>query len=227
MITFSEKKINFVIQFFLMKNTQNIISKLSTNLQEKLPGFEAQKLMAPSIRDRLIERMKSCTTPKDSSVLILIYPKNKKLYTVFIQRQKYDGVHSGQISFPGGKYENTDDSLYDTALRETNEEIGVKPSDIKILGCLSELYVPPSNINVLPVVAFMNKTPIFNIDKNEVYKVLEISLDKLLDKNIICNKEVLTSENSKLDVPCYYYNGHIIWGATAMIISEFIEIIRK
>ncbi|MCD4773163.1 MAG: CoA pyrophosphatase [Bacteroidales bacterium] len=204
----------------------NFIKKLNTALQQHLPAYEAQKLMEPSIRNHLIEKMKFSETPKNCSVLILIYPKNNEIFTVFIKRAKYDGVHSSQIAFPGGQYEKCDGSLFKTALRESNEEIGIDPHDVEIIGNLSNLFVPPSNFNVLPVVAYMNKTPVFDIDKNEVDKIIEISLDDLLDKNIICKKEVQTSENTKLDVPCYFFDGHIIWGATAMVVSELLEVIK-
>lgn len=206
---------------------ENFIKKLNTALQQELPGYEAQRLMEPSIRKQQIEKMKAGNDAIECSVLILLYPKNNKIFTVFIKRPKYDGVHSEQIAFPGGQYEKNDGSLFITALRESKEEIGIDPHDIEIIGNLSDLFIPPSNFNVLPVVAYMNKTPVFDIDKNEVDKIIEISLDDLLDKNIICKKEVLTNENTKLNVPCYFYEEHIIWGATAMVISELVEVIAS
>ena len=210
-----------------MKEFNKLINKISIALQQKLPGYEVQKLMEPATRNRLIEKMKPSSTPKKCGVLVLIYPKNNKIFTVFIKRQTYDGVHSGQIAFPGGKYEKTDNTLVNTAIREANEEIGINPDDINIIGNLTELYIPPSNFNVLPILAYMDKPPVFNIDKNEVDSIIEISIDELVDEKIVSNKEVYTSEKTMINVPCYLYKRNIIWGATAMIISEFVKVVKN
>ena len=114
-----------------------------------------------------------------------------------------------------------------TALRETKEEIGIDISKINIIGNISELFIPPSLFLVLPVLGYTKKIPHFVADKKEVEKIFQINLSDLLDKNIIYKKQIINNENQKINVPCYYIKESIIWGATAMIISELIQVIRE
>ena len=163
---------------------------------------------------------------KKSSVLVLLFKDDEELKTVLMKRTEYDGAHSGQISFPGGQFEKTDSSLTDTAIREANEEIGIEISKIIVIGHLSKLYIPPSNFEVLPVVAFYNGKPEFKLEKTEVEKIIEVKINTLLDKETKQTTEIHL-HSFKFKTPCFNIQDNIVWGATAMIISEFLEILRS
>ena len=210
-----------------MQKNIEYIEKLGYLLKnEPLPGTKAHSLMLPEYRfpqEFYINQQKNA---KKSSVLILLYSTNEGIKTVLIKRSEYKGVHSGQISFPGGQLEKTDSSLTFTAIREANEEIGIDASKVEVIGYLSKLYIPPSNFEVLPVVAFYNSKPQFKIDKTEVDKTIEVKLELLMDDNTKQNTEI-NLHSLKFTTPCYNINGNIVWGATAMIISELLEILRQ
>ncbi|NVN95326.1 MAG: CoA pyrophosphatase [Bacteroidetes bacterium] len=203
-----------------------IITELKLELLKDLPSNKAHQRMMP--KNRILVSYDDITTeiPKLSSVLILLYPKNNQLFTVFIKRQEYEGVHSGQIAFPGGKYEEKDINLINTALREGNEEIGIDVSAIEILGKLSELFIPRSNFMVLPVIGYTPVPQLFTINHKEVNKVIEVSLEELLSPNNISENEFIVIGNKKIIAPCYVFGNHKVWGATAMIVSELIEVLK-
>ncbi len=208
-----------------MFDFQEFIKLIELRLKGPLPGIEAQLKMG-NVR-RLLREGKFIV-PEDAlkaAVLILFYPVDGKPSLVFIRRTEYEGVHSGQVSFPGGKTEESDQNLIETALRECYEEIGVIPSGITILGRLSDLYIPPSNFLVSPIIGFTRSRPSFRIDPAEVDHILEIPLIKLLDKEAIQNKDISIHGGTTWNVSCYYIDGNIIWGATAMILSEMLELI--
>lgn len=189
-----------------------------------LPGLTSQLSMAPAVRRTEIRNSGDGLNPTQSSVLLLFYPDVKGIPSmVLIRRAEYSGVHSGQIAFPGGRHEPEDDNMKQTALRETQEEIGVSPEDVIITGKLSELYIPPSNYMVHPYVGFVPFRPDFKPDQKEVSSLVEISLPLLFDTN---NRHVrlISSGNYQVEAPCMMINGHIIWGATAMILAEFIDL---
>ncbi len=193
-----------------------------------LPGVQAQLQMAPSIRHSDILHMGVGKNPVQSSVLLLFYPdKEQQVATVLIQRPEYDGAHSGQISFPGGRHESGDPDLAFTALREANEEIGVDPGLVNLKGRLTDLFIPPSNFIVTPFIGISESRPDFLPDPVEVAAILEFSLKDLL--NPACREMKLISlrDGQRLETPCYNMGGHIIWGATAMIISEMAEVIKQ
>lgn len=162
-----------------------------------------------------------------SSVLILLYPSSENIRFVLMLRPDYDGVHSGQISLPGGKYEDSDESLIYTALREAAEEVGIDPSRVQILGQLTELYIPPSNFIVTPVVGYLTSHPVFIADPMEVAKIIEVTLSEFLDDENVQNAEMKLRNGIKMSVPAFLIGGNVIWGATAMILSEFREILQE
>ena len=210
-----------------MLDFNKFITALKKRISEPLPGLEAQILMAPVTRLHSIYNLSDKNKAKKSSVLILFYPDNNSINTVLIKRARYKGIHSGQISFPGGRFEKPDNNLTETALRETKEEIGIDISKINIIGNISEIFIPPSIFLVIPVLGYTNEIPYFVADKKEVEKIFQINISDLLDINIICEKQIINNENQKINVPCYYIKESIIWGATAMIISELIQVIRE
>jgi len=202
---------------------ETLVAQLECQLLKELPGKNAQMKMAPLNRFDFPEPSKPA---KLSSVLILLYPHNNEVYTVLIKRASYNGHHSGQVSFPGGKFEKGDKSLIDTALRETSEEVGVQYKDVNVLGNISSLLIPVSNIMVLPIIGYTNKRPDFEHDPVEVNQIIEVSLNELLLPSIIKNG-IIKVENRKIKTPYYSVQNQIIWGATAMIISEFLEILNR
>ncbi len=209
----------------MKKIIEDFIYDLEQKLSEPLPGEAAQlKLEPPTRRNYNLDPVSA--NAKLSSVLILFFPENGKIKLTLIQRPEYDGVHSGQIAFPGGKMEDFDKSLMETALRETFEEIGVLPETIKIIGKLSQLYIPPSNFLVEPFVGFVYKMPDFKAEPAEVSEIVMVDLDDLLNESSFQFKEINTRGFNK-EVPCYFVNKKIIWGATSMIISELLEVIKQ
>ncbi len=194
---------------------------------EELPGFDAHKLMAPSSRLRELNTLKHKTEPVKSSVMVLLYPYKDRISLVLIQRPNYDGVHGGQIAFPGGKSEPDDKDLMETALRETEEEIGVQPENIEVIGRLSDLYIPPSNFMVSPFIGFTTEVPQFNIDPHEVDGIITISVDDLFNEEHIQDVSIPHRKYGNLEVPAFVIRNHIIWGATAMMLAEFRSVVER
>jgi len=206
-----------------MDNMQ--IDHLKQLLKGPLPGVEAHNLMAPPVRftGNIVPN------PADarlSSVLILLFKKSGQWTIPFIQRPVYDGVHSGQISFPGGKCEAGDPDHLFTALRETREEIGIDPHLVQPLGELTPLYIPNSNFYVYPQVGWLDEEVDFVPDPLEVEEIIEVSVDRLLDRRYT---KTFTRKVNEVTISAPYYDaaGRKIWGATAMILSEMLEIVRK
>ncbi len=203
------------------------IDKIKKELSYNLPGFDAHKEMMPESRKRAMETIKNYDNARKSSVLILLYHDKDKLKTVFILRPEYDGVHSSQVAFPGGKHELQDRTLVDTALREANEEVGININDVKVIGLLSELYIQPSNFLVQPVIGYVDYKPEFIKDNKEVAEIIEADIDELINPLNKSIKEIKLANNLKIDAPCYIINKKIIWGATAMIVSELNVILKR
>jgi 8-oxo-dGTP pyrophosphatase MutT (NUDIX family) len=193
-----------------------------------LPGEASQFKMSPPFRIDLLKRQKKAMkNPNRAGVLALFYPdKAKQTKLVLILRKTYKGVHSAQVGFPGGKLETQDHSFEDAAVRETFEEIGVPVQDIEVLRSLTEVYIPPSNFYVLPFLGIARKTPTFIKQDNEVEEVIEVLLHHFLDDNNITTKSVATSYNVEVEVPAFQLNEHIVWGATAMMLSEIKDLLN-
>lgn len=200
------------------------IKKLKKELQNTLPGKKAQFKMAPMQR---VEGMVNSSS-QHAGVLILLYPAKEEINTVLIKRTVYEGVHSGQISLPGGKYEHDKDiNIIDTAFRETQEEIGISKSAIAFIGKLTSLYIPVSDIHVQPIIGCIGKEPNFYPDSREVDTIHNIKLRDLLSPECIYEDEIFFEDNRSIIAPYYKFNDLQIWGATAMILSEFFEIHQK
>ncbi|QKG79207.1 NUDIX hydrolase [Tenuifilum thalassicum] len=205
---------------------RNAIERLRYLLKAELPGKDAQIIMAPSVRADKHGNSKPNLSTRESAVLILLYRALSGLRFVLIKRQVYDGPHSGQVSLPGGKFEENDISISQTALRETYEEIGVEPKNVDLLGRLTELYIPVSNMIVHPFVGYINETPNFNLNLLEVQYIVEVDLFDLIDDR---NKsvKVINSHGYPITAPYYNLKDEMVWGATAMILSEFEHILKK
>ncbi len=195
----------------------------------KLPGQNAQFKMSPPFRTELLKRQqKVIKLAKQAGVVALFYPNiNKQTTLVLILRQTYKGVHSAQIGFPGGKYEAEDETMSQTALRETYEEIGVPSKNITLIKTLTTVYIPPSNFYVHPFLGICNQTPNFKKQDAEVKRIIEVPLAELLDDTNICNIDVVTSYAKNIKVPCIKLQNYEVWGATAMMLSEIRDLLKQ
>lgn len=192
-----------------------------------LPGKAAQHRMAAVERlSQLQDKMLALKTPKQAAVMMLIYPKDNIPYFVLIERMESKGAHSGQIAFPGGRKEDQDSDLSITALRETHEEIGVTPELMQLVRAATPMYIPPSNYMVYPYLAFAKATPTFHLQTSEVQSIIEVPLTDLLNDDNETHTLLSTSYMKEAKVPCYLFNNQIVWGATAMILSEFKALIK-
>ncbi|PQJ12053.1 coenzyme A pyrophosphatase [Flavipsychrobacter stenotrophus] len=202
------------------------IDQIKKRLRESLPGSKAQELMMGRVRPM---PMAVPANARPSAVLCLIFPLNGEPHILFMKRREDNTPHSGQVSFPGGSYEQNDADYRATALREANEEVGIMAADVDILGALTSLYIPVSNFNVYPYVGFSAQRPAYNLSQAEVSYILEVPVSDLSHPS---RKEVthVTSPampDVKLKVNAYVLqDSTIIWGATAMILSELEAVLR-
>jgi 8-oxo-dGTP pyrophosphatase MutT (NUDIX family) len=200
------------------------IQQLSKNLQDTLPGESAQIKMAHPAR------YQGQTIPDSAilaGVLALFFPKNEQWNLVFIERVSHNAkdVHKGQISFPGGRFDEGDGHAGQTALREAQEEIGVNPQDITLLGALTELYIPVSNFHVRPYVGFLDYAPRWQAQETEVADILEVPFTHFQNPQHVKMKDLVINPSFTLsNVPYFDLGGRILWGATAMIVSELLEV---
>lgn len=164
---------------------------------------------------------------RKGAVLLLLYFKDNSWHFPLIQRQPYDGVHSKQMSFPGGKIEAFDQTAYHAALREANEEVGVRISSIDLIEKLSPLYIPPSNFLVHPFLSFYDGMPSFMKDEIEVDEIVEVPVSELLNPANERQTLVNVQGGMKLKTPYYHLQEKVVWGATAAILAEFKDILKK
>lgn len=189
-----------------------------------MPGKDAQVKMAPRPIDERRFAENPARPPRLGGVMVLLYPHENEIYIPLMKRPEYDGAHSGQISFPGGKLEDSDTDLVDTALRETHEEIGIERDQIEVIGNLSELFIIASNFKVLPTVGLLKEPPRFIPDPIEVADVLTMPLNHLHDRSIRKVKEMYFPPYTIFS-PYFEVSGEIVWGATAMMLSELSAIL--
>lgn len=210
-------------------NFDEFLLRISKIKNIPLPAEVSQFKMAPPFRKELLEIHKDAIkSAKKAGVLALFYPDiNHETNLVLILRKRYNGVHSAQVSFPGGKLEENDASLQDAALRETFEEIGVPIHDIQVVTPLTEVYIPPSNFYVQPFMGVSNKRPSFIKEESEVEDIIEIPLRYFFIDDVSVFKKVTTSYSVEVEVPAFMLNGHIVWGATAMILSEVKDLLKQ
>lgn len=208
------------------KAFEHIIDQLKERLAGELPGARAHDMMMPRPVRGNRNGFKHAHTPKEGAVMVLLYEQDNIVHFPLIKRPTYAGVHSGQISLPGGKPEPRDPHLMATALRETEEEVGILAEQIKVIGSLSTLYISASHFNVKPIVGYLTTTPVFTPDVREVEKIFKMPLSLILNPDH--QKEMdMSFPSYDLISPYYDLHGEIIWGATAMIISEFAEILSE
>jgi 8-oxo-dGTP pyrophosphatase MutT (NUDIX family) len=203
---------------------ENSIPKL-TNITPG--GIDAQYKLAPEMRLPISELFLKSKRPKKAAVLSLFFPNsNNETCFLLTLRANYKGTHAAQISFPGGKLDEFDKDLKYTALRETFEEIGIEKNSVTVFKQMTNVYIPPSNFLVTPFLGYINYTPIFKTNF-EVEKVITITLKDFLNDSCISRQNITTSNLKNVEVPCFVFNNFIVWGATAMMLSEIREVFKN
>jgi 8-oxo-dGTP pyrophosphatase MutT (NUDIX family) len=203
------------------------IEKLKERLNRPLPGLTSQLEMAPPIRGK--GKLEVPEDAKKSAVLVLLYPVDGKPHTVYMKRSDDGHVHSGQISFPGGKMEDTDLDNVHTALREADEELGIPSEKVNVLGSLTEMYIPPSNFLVWPILGFMETRPSYVLDPVEVARVIEVPLDEFHREGVRQVRQIQQRTrwgNFTTESPSFLIGDDIIWGATSMITNELLDLVK-
>lgn len=208
-------------------NFQDFLKYVPNIIPVKLPAVESHLKMAPKER---IEGLKNldidALNPRMAGVMMLFYPKQEKTHLVLIVRNTYEGVHSAQIAFPGGKFEKDDFNFENTALRETHEEIGIEREKIEIIKKFSPMYIPPSNFLVHPFLGIAKEELSFYPDIREVAGIIELPLSVFLNDEIIIEARLSTSYGANILVPAFNIQNHVVWGATAMILSELRDVLK-
>lgn len=207
----------------IQEHFEPFLRQLRHDLQGSLPGQAAQLQMAPRPRAGADFGNGPRTDARQGGVLALLYPHHDHIFLPLILRPTYMGVHSGQVGFPGGGYDELDTDLTATALRECYEEVGVHPNEVTVFGHLTPLYVFASNYIVYPTVAWVDYRPNFRPDPYEVAELIEAPLLALLDP---ANRRTETWDlrGRVAEVPFYAIQAQTIWGATAMMLSELLAL---
>lgn len=203
----------------------DFIDRLRIRLAGELPGEEAQYRMAPVARPRMNEALSKAAQQRQSAVLLYLFPQQDDWRIVLMKRPDYDGAHGGQVSIPGGRLEPGEDHSQ-AALREFEEETGISVNSRQLLGSLSKLFIPPSNFMVRPFVAFATDRPCFDPDPVEVEDIIELLIPTLMSDVTVKRGQVQQDNGVWLETPYFEVDGHRVWGATAMILSELKEILR-
>ena len=210
----------------LISNYTAELELIKEQLSKEKPGIASHMKVASVDPDRFSQYYMPSADAHDAAVLLLIVPRDDSWRVIFIMRASHkDDRHSGQISFPGGRKETTDPSLLDCALRETEEEIGIKKEQITILGELSPLYVFASNHMVYSYVGVIEDSTKFTPNE-EVAELLIGDVDDIIAQGIL-STTVTTHGTTLKNVPYYNLQGHVLWGATAMIFTEFLDVLDK
>jgi 8-oxo-dGTP pyrophosphatase MutT (NUDIX family) len=203
-----------------------LINNLVERLKRELPSALAHDPMRAIPVGPVKPRFKETFPVRTGSVLILLYEDNGEIKFPLIKRPEYPGAHGGQISLPGGKTELGEDSI-DTALREAHEEIGIKMSDVTVLGRLSEFHVIPSNFLITPVVGAIEYKPEFIPDAYEVAKILNGTISDLVKDDAVIVTEILAAGQYRMQAPHFKIEDEIVWGATAMMLNEFRVVLKE
>ncbi|RDI50452.1 NUDIX hydrolase [Flavobacterium glaciei] len=208
-------------------NFQEFLQYVPKLIEARLPAFDAHIKMAPIERLESLKNINIDKKPRIAAVMMLFYPKNDTVHLVLIVRNSYEGIHSAQIAFPGGKYELEDENFAETALRETHEEVGIHPEKIEIIKPFTELYIPPSNFMVYPFLGISKEELVFVAQASEVANIIELPLTVFLHDALVVDTILSTSYADNINIPAFKIEDHIVWGATAMMMSELKEVLRE
>ena len=209
-----------------MSEIEVFAHNLQQLLKNELPGESSHQKMMSYKRSSVKEVLQK-NNYRESAVLLLFYPFKSELYLSFMLRPTYDGVHSGQVCFPGGRREDEDENLLQTALREAREELNIQSENVKVIGELSRIYVPPSNFLIQPIVAYSQLRPDFVAEEKEVQAIIEVPVKEFQKSNSLQKAIVTVQNNMELEVPGFYYKEHLIWGATSMILMELLDVLEE
>ncbi len=205
-----------------------MLEDLRTALRGELPGHDAFLHLSGYKRHDLEDALRQNPAPRESAVLALIYPREGRLHTLLMRRPEYDGVHSGQVAFPGGRREEQDRDLRDTALREFQEETGASTARFDVLGPLSRVYIPPSRSLVTPFVAAAPALPPTAPDPREVAALIEAPLEELLRPDVVqVRRQYIQVLGREAEIPYFDLQGQVVWGATAMMLAELRELLHR
>jgi 8-oxo-dGTP pyrophosphatase MutT (NUDIX family) len=200
-------------------NFQSIQAALKKFSIDKELTALAQKEVAPlrnnAFDDSVVKQAKK------AGVLLLIHSVNGIANLTLIERPQYDGAHSSQIALPGGKVEKEDINITETALREAKEEVNINPDQVKIVGQLTSIYIPPSNFFVTPILAISSARPNYVAEEREVKSILEVPLSELIHPQVLKETKITLKKGIRIKTPYLDLQGKIVWGATAMILNEF------
>jgi 8-oxo-dGTP pyrophosphatase MutT (NUDIX family) len=210
----------------MVESLDTLEKYLERRLKSALPGSRAHESMRAQPVGDWRPKFAFEDPPRRGSVMILLHPFDQSISFPLIKRPEYAGVHSGQISLPGGKKEGNESEV-ETALRETFEEIGVIPDQIRVLGRLSVFHVIPSNYLITPVIGVMKGIPSFKADPVEVSRIVHAALADLLSPNATLVREITVGAGYRLQAPHFALDNEIVWGATAMILNEFRMILNE
>jgi 8-oxo-dGTP pyrophosphatase MutT (NUDIX family) len=199
---------------------------LDKRLRAPLPGNAAHEHLRAIPVGNKIPNFKHAQPPRLGSVLLLLFEEDGRIRFPLIKRPDYSGMHSGQVSFPGGKAE-PGENVIETALREGQEEVGIHPDSIHVIGRMSDFLVIPSNFMVTPVVAYTTERPQFVADPVEVVKILMGDLNDILADDVIKVKEITVGGQFQLKAPHFEIENEVVWGATAMMLNEFRMILKE
>lgn len=203
---------------------KNNVSKLA---EIPLGGLVAQFELAPKFRQKYTEEFLEASNAKKAAVLALFYPNEQgKTSFLLTLRASYNGTHASQISFPGGKFDSSDDSLENTALREAQEEVGIFRNDVCIFKQMTDVFIPPSNFMVTPFLGLLDYTP--TLTKNEeVAENISVLLEDLFNDKSCSTAVVTTSYAENIPVPCFNLSNFMVWGATAMMLNEIKVLLKE
>lgn len=211
-----------MIQTLIRMDYLRFSAEVSKIKNLELPGPRSHHEMAPIERVEALKQLdRSPRGALKAGVMALFYPGQQgDTRFLLILRNRYPGIHSNQVGFPGGKMEGADPDLLHTALRETEEEVGVAATHIEVVRELSQLYIPPSNFQVQPYLGYLPQAMPFKPDPKEVQQLIEVPLERFMDNRVIKHRAMKTSYAEMIDVPVYELEGYSVWGATAMMLSE-------
>lgn len=202
------------------------VEHLRDRLRGPLPGHDAFLELSGYKRPDIERARQQDPPPRESAVLALIYPRLDELHLLLMLRPTYEGVHSGQVSFPGGKKEPGDADLRDTALREFAEETGAVTNGVEVLGGLTEVYIPPSRLVVQPFVGYAERIGPWRPDLREVQRLIEVPLLRILQDDILKRREqYIQILGRSVEIPYFELDGETVWGATALMIAELRELL--
>lgn len=204
------------------------IENLKLTIHKGLPGETSHLRMSPLKRPLSSLALQEATNVRESAVAIILFPKEDSLHCILIQRPIYEGTHSGQVAFPGGKKDLEDVHLEHTARREAFEEVGIELTQNLLIGELTEVFIPVSGFKVKPFIYFHETIPELRPDEREVAEIFTFSIENLVDEQSFSSMEIKFPNGIvQKNIPCFNLSQKQIWGATALILNELRDLILK